>query len=187
MKFLRRPSPVSPLISLDSDTQAPEPHPRADFAFLKSVLLPLFQVYILVLLLFLLLPLAAAAGEAEQRSWAGNWLVVSERDQQLVWQLNADGTGFAYGFQPGGKLSHGFAINWKLDGDRVKVRTGASVRCNGGVIAVAFTGWSAVTLDFAVVDGRNWLQANGAVLSFQRRLHRWETPRAGKECPNLSS
>lgn len=137
-------------------------------------------------LLFLLSPLAAAA-ESAQRQWAGNWLVVGEGDEQLVWQLHADGTGFAYGFGSGGRLSHGFAINWKLQGDRVHVRTGASVRCTGGVVAVAFTGWSPVTLNFARVDGRHWLQDGGRLLSFQRRLSRWQTPRPGNECPNLGS
>jgi len=145
------------------------------------------QVYGLILFLFLLLPLAAAAESAEsaQRQWAGDWLVVGEGDEQLVWQLKADGSGFAYGFEADGRLSHGFAINWKLIGDRVEVRTGASVRCTGDVVAVAFTGWSPVTLNFAVIDGRHWLQDGGALLSFQRRLGTWSTPRAGKECPNL--
>mgnify|MGYP000483165368 CR=1 FL=1 len=160
MKFLRHPSSHRLLVS-----------------FLQS--------YLLILLLFLLLPLAAAA-ESAQRQWAGNWLVVSENDEQLVWQLHADGSGFAYGFQAGGRLSHGFAINWKLEGDRVRVRTGASLRCRGGVVAVAFTGWSPVTLNFAVVDGRHWLQEGGALLSFQRRLSSWSTPRAGSTCPDLA-
>ncbi|GAA5524566.1 hypothetical protein Maes01_01123 [Microbulbifer aestuariivivens] len=141
---------------------------------------------LLVLLLLSSVPMALAE-QPDQRSWAGNWLVVGESDQQLVWQLNADGTGFAYGFQPNGRLSHGFAINWQLDGDRVRVRTGASVRCSGGVVAVAFVGWSAATLDFAIVDGRHWLQRNGGLLAFQRRLQTWKTPRAGNECPNLAS
>ncbi|WP_308364481.1 MULTISPECIES: hypothetical protein [unclassified Microbulbifer] len=136
-------------------------------------------------LIFLLSPPPAAA-EFPQRQWAGNWLVVGEGDEQLVWQLHADGTGFAYGFGDGGRLSHGFAINWKLQGDRVRVRTGASVRCTGGVVAVAFTGWSPVTLNFAIVDGRHWLQDGGGLLSFQRRLSRWQTPRAGNECPKLA-
>ncbi|WP_250460517.1 hypothetical protein [Microbulbifer litoralis] len=152
----------------------------------QSLLLSFLQTFALILCLFLLLPLAAAA-EAGQRDWAGSWLVVSERDAQLVWQLNADGTGFAYGFQESGRLSHGFAINWKLVGDRVRVRTGAQLRCAGGKVAVAFTGWSPVTLDFAVVDGRHWLQEGGKLLSFQRRLQGWETPRAGAECPKLAS
>ncbi|WP_346838348.1 hypothetical protein [Microbulbifer sp. SAOS-129_SWC] len=149
------------------------------------MLWPMCQAYGLILMLFLLLPLAAAAAESSQRQWAGNWLVVSEGDEQLVWQLLPDGSGFAYGFQPNGQLSHGFAISWKLKGDRVQVRTGASVRCNGGVVAVAFTGWSPVTLNFAIIDGRHWLQEGGVLLSFQRRLSSWNTPRAGKECPNL--
>ncbi len=161
MKFLRHPSSYRLLISF-------------------------LQTHILILLLFLLLPLAAAAAESSQRQWAGNWLVVSENDEQLVWQLHADGSGFAYGFHSGGRLSHGFAINWKLKGDRVRVRTGASLRCNGGVVAVAFTGWSPVTLDFSIVDGRHWLQDGGGLLSFQRRLRSWNTPRAGSECPNLA-
>ncbi|MFC6922482.1 hypothetical protein [Microbulbifer taiwanensis] len=160
MKFLRHPS-FLPLLS----------------SFL--------QTHAVILMLFLLLPLAAAA-ESAQRQWAGNWLVVSEGDEQLVWQLRADGTGFAYGFHSGGRLSHGFAINWKLEGDRVRVRTGASVRCNGGVVAVSFTGWSPVTLDFSVVDGRHWLQDGGGLLSFQRRLSSWDTPRAGSSCPDLA-
>lgn len=152
----------------------------------RNLLLSFFQVYTLILVLFLLLPVAAAA-ESGQRDWAGNWLVVSEGDAQLVWQLHADGTGFAYGFRESGRLSHGFAINWKLVGDRVRVRTGAQLRCTGGKVAVAFTGWSPVTLNFAVVDGRHWLQDGGKLLSFQRRLHSWETPRAGSECPDLAS
>ncbi|WP_323846051.1 hypothetical protein [Microbulbifer magnicolonia] len=152
----------------------------------SRVLVSLLQAYALILLLFLLLPLVAAA-ESAQRQWAGNWLVVSEGDDQLVWQLHADGTGFAYGFHAGGRLSHGFAINWKLEGDRVSVRTGASLRCNSGVVAVAFTGWSPVTLKFSIVDGRHWLQDGGGVLSFQRRLSSWSTPRAGSACPDLAS
>lgn len=142
------------------------------------------QVYLLILLLFLLLPLAFA-GESDQRRWAGNWLVVGENDEQLVWQLHPDGTGFAYGFQSEGRLSHGFAINWQLQGDRVQVRTGAALRCKGGVVAVAFTGWSPVTLNFSIVDGRHWLQDGGGLLSFQRRLSTWSTPRAGTKCPSL--
>ncbi|MEW5248609.1 hypothetical protein [Microbulbifer discodermiae] len=186
MKFLRCPSP--PRVILPSDHQAPLPDNTLTRGPVpRSVLLTLLRVYLAILVLFLLLPLAAAAQQPDQRSWAGNWLVVSERDQQLVWQLNEDGSGFAYGFLPNGKLSHGFAINWRLDGDRVSVRTGASVRCSDGVVAVAFTGWSAATLNFAIVDGRNWLQANGSILSFQRRLHKWSTPRAGGECPNLAT
>lgn len=161
MKFLRRPSS-------------------------QRLLLSFLQAYAVILLLFLLLPLAVAA-ESEQHRWAGNWLVVSEGDDQLVWQLHADGSGFAYGFQPGGRLSHGFAINWKLEGDQVRVRTGAAVRCTGGVVAVAFTGWSPVTLNFAVMDGRHWLQDGGHLLSFQRRLRNWHTPRAGGECPELAN
>lgn len=151
----------------------------------SRLLFSLLQAYALVLLVFFLVPFAVAA-EPDQKAWAGNWLVVGESDQQLVWQLHADGSGFAYGFQDDGRLSHGFAINWQLDGDRVRVRTGASVRCSGGVIAVAFAGWSAATLDFAIVDGRHWLQRNGGLLAFQRRLSSWETPRAGSECPNLA-
>lgn len=150
------------------------------------LLISFLQTYALILLLFLLLPVTAAAAESSQRQWAGNWLVVSENDEQLVWQLHADGSGFAYGFQSGGRLSHGFAINWKLEGDRVRVRTGASLRCSGGVVAVAFTGWSPVTLDFLIVDGRHWLQDGGGLLSFQRRLDSWNTPRAGSECPDLA-
>ncbi|MCW8127850.1 hypothetical protein [Microbulbifer halophilus] len=152
----------------------------------QSLLFSFLNAYALILFLFLLLPLAASA-DVRQRDWAGNWLVVSEGDAQLVWQLNADGTGFAYGFQESGRLSHGFAINWKLVGDRVRVRTGARLRCAGGKVAVAFTGWSPVTLNFAIVDGRHWLQDGGKLLSFQRRLETWETPRAGGECPNLTS
>ncbi|SEA19556.1 hypothetical protein [Microbulbifer marinus] len=156
-------------------------HPSA-----ARLLISFLQTHAVILLLFLLLPLAAAA-ESAQRQWAGNWLVVSEGDDQLVWQLHADGTGFAYGFHPSGRLSHGFAISWQLKGDRVRVRTGASVRCNGGVVAVSFTGWSPITLDFSVVDGRHWLQDGGGLLSFQRRLSSWNTPRAGGSCPDLTS
>ncbi|AMX01235.1 hypothetical protein [Microbulbifer thermotolerans] len=155
-------------------------HPSSHRLFLAFL-----QVYVLILLLFLVLPLAIAE-ESAQRKWAGNWLVVGENDEQLVWQLHADGTGFAYGFHNGGRLSHGFAINWKLQGDRVRVRTGASLRCRGGVVAVAFTGWSPVTLDFSIVDGRHWLQDGGGLLSFQRRLGSWHTPRAGGKCPDLA-
>lgn len=135
--------------------------------------------------LLLLLPFAAAA-ESAQRQWAGNWLVVGEGDEQLVWQLHADGSGFAYGFQPGGRLSHGFAISWQLEGDRVRVRTGALLHCQGGQVKAQFTGWSAATLDFAILDGRHWRQVGGGELSFQRRLAAWETPREGAECPSLT-
>ncbi|WHI51175.1 hypothetical protein P3339_22715 [Microbulbifer sp. MLAF003] len=152
----------------------------------NRVLVSLFQTYAVVLVLFLLLPLAAAAESAQQK-WAGNWLVVSEGDDQLVWQLNADGSGYAYGFNSGGRLTHGFAINWQLDGDRVRVRTGASVHCKGGVVSVAFRGWSKSTLLFAVIDGRHWLQAGGGLLSFQRRLSSWRTPKAGSNCPDIAS
>lgn len=181
MKFLRRLSPSNPSHAHDTPTADSGAPPR----LIRSVLWPMCQAYALILMLFLLLPLAAAA-ESGQHQWAGSWLVVSEGDEQLVWQLNADGTGFAYGFQPSGRLSHGFAINWQLNGDRVQVRTGASVRCSGGVVAVAFTGWSPVTLNFAVIDGRHWLQEGGSLLSFQRRLSSWTTPRPGKECPKLA-
>lgn len=142
--------------------------------------------HLAILTLFLVLPLAAWA-ESAQRQWAGTWLVVGENDEQLVWQLHADGSGFAYGFHPEGHLSHGFAINWKLKGDRVQVRTGASVRCKSGVVDVSFRGWSPVTLDFSIVDGRHWLQDGGVLLSFQRRLSRWTTPRSGNSCPDLHS
>lgn len=152
----------------------------------SRVLVSLLQAYAIVLALFLLLPLAAAA-ESVQQKWAGNWLVVSEGDDQLVWQLNADGSGYAYGFNSGGRLTHGFAINWQLDGDRVRVRTGASVHCKGGVVSVAFRGWSPSTLLFAVIDGRHWLQAGGGLLSFQRRLRDWRTPKAGGSCPDIAS
>ncbi|WP_226876671.1 hypothetical protein [Microbulbifer hainanensis] len=183
MKFLRRqPSPQKTPSSAVQTTEKSHPSPGVG----RSVLWPMCQAYVVIFVLFLLLPLAAAA-ESGQRQWAGNWLVVGEGDEQLVWQLQADGTGFAYGFQPDGRLSHGFAISWKLEGDRVQVRTGASVRCNAGVVKVAFTGWSPVTLKFAVVDGRHWLQDGGALLSFQRRLASWTTPRAGSECPAIKS
>ncbi|GAB2891823.1 hypothetical protein ACCI51_02610 [Microbulbifer echini] len=152
----------------------------------SPVFVSLLQSYAIILALFLLLPLAATAESAQQK-WAGNWLVVSEGDDQLVWQLNADGSGFAYGFNPGGRLTHGFAINWQLDGDRVRVRTGASVSCKGGVVSVAFRGWSRSTLLFAVIDGRHWLQAGGGLLSFQRRLSSWSTPKAGSNCPDIAS
>ncbi|MFS1523208.1 hypothetical protein ACL7TT_03705 [Microbulbifer sp. 2304DJ12-6] len=152
----------------------------------KGVIASSLQAYAVVLLLFLSVPLAAAA-ESAQVQWAGNWLVVSEGDDQLVWQLNADGSGYAYGFNDGGRLTHGFAINWQLEGDRVRVRTGASVRCKGGVVSVAFRGWSRSTLLFAVIDGRHWLQAGGGLLSFQRRLSNWRTPQAGSNCPDLAS
>ncbi|SDK45052.1 hypothetical protein [Microbulbifer yueqingensis] len=152
----------------------------------NRVFFSFFPLYLLVPLLCLAVSHGASA-EVSQRAWAGNWLVVGEGDQQLVWQLHADGSGYAYGFAPGGELSHGFAISWSLLGDRVRVRTGAAVRCSGGVVDVAFTGWSPVTLDFAVLDGRHWRQHGGGLLSFQRRLKHWETPTAGSECPKLSS
>ncbi|MFA0809619.1 hypothetical protein [Microbulbifer epialgicus] len=152
----------------------------------SRVLVSLPQAYTAILVLCLLLPLTAAAESAQQK-WAGNWLVVSEGDDQLVWQLNADGSGYAYGFNSGGRLTHGFAINWQLDGDRVRVRTGASVHCKGGVVSVSFRGWSRSTLLFAVIDGRHWLQAGGGLLSFQRRLSDWRTPKAGTHCPNIAS
>jgi hypothetical protein len=147
----------------------------------------LCQVYAVILLLFLLLPFAASAASLDtaQRQWAGNWLVVGEGDEQLVWQLNADGSGYAYGFAPGGRLSHGFAISWRLEGDRVRVRTGALLRCNGGQVKAQFTGWSPVTLDFAIVNGNHWRQEGGGALSFQRRLSGWKTPTDGSECPSL--
>ncbi|WP_444887657.1 hypothetical protein [Microbulbifer sp. JMSA008] len=156
-------------------------NPPSNFVFVA-----IRQSCAIALMLFLLLPSMATAESAQQR-WAGNWLVVSEGDDQLVWQLNADGSGYAYGFNSGGRLTHGFAINWQLDGDRVRVRTGASVSCKGGVVSVAFRGWSRSTLLFAVIDGRHWLQAGGGLLSFQRRLSDWSTPKAGSNCPNIAS
>ncbi|WHI44777.1 hypothetical protein ACJJIW_05960 [Microbulbifer sp. JMSA004] len=136
--------------------------------------------------IFLAIPMWASAESAQQK-WAGNWLVVSEGDDQLVWQLHADGSGYAYGFNAKGLLTHGFAINWQLDGDRVRVKTGTSVRCKGGVVSVAFRDWSRATLLFAVIDGRHWLQAGGGLLSFQRRLADWRTPKAGASCPDIVS
>lgn len=186
MKSLRRLTVPSATLPIHTAAVPAKHRPHSILRRLCSqVLLPLLQTYGVILLLFLLLPLTAAA-ESAQRQWAGNWLVVSEGDAQLVWQLHADGTGYAYGFQSGGQLSHGFAINWRLDGDRVRVRTGARVSCSGGVVAVAFTGWSPVTLNFSIVDGRHWLQDGGSVLSFQRRLSSWRTPQAGSECPDLT-
>ncbi|WP_237059933.1 hypothetical protein [Microbulbifer sediminum] len=159
--------------------------------FLRHLLpaLPISRFFLsgAIAVAFSLVIAGAANAEVSQRDWAGNWLVVGEGDAQLVWQLHADGSGYAYGFQPGGELSHGFAISWTLQGDRVRVRTGAAVRCSGGVVDVAFTGWSPVTLDFAVLDGRHWRQHGGGLLSFQRRLQGWETPKAGNECPRLNS
>ena len=183
MKFLRRLSSPQKIPSTVDQTAEKS---RRPIGIGRSIVWPMCQAYAVIFVLFLLLPLAASA-ESGQRQWAGNWLVVGEGDEQLVWQLLADGTGFAYGFQPDGHLSHGFAISWKLEGDRVQVRTGASVRCNAGIVKVAFTGWSPVTLKFAVVDGRHWLQDGGALLSFQRRLNSWTTPRAGSECPAIES
>ncbi|MCO1333026.1 hypothetical protein MO867_01610 [Microbulbifer sp. OS29] len=156
--------------------------------YLRHLLKRLFGNFIrpLITAVFLLIPLLCSA-ESAQKKWAGNWLVVSEGDDQLVWQLEADGSGFAYGFSAKGLLTHGFAINWQLDGDRVRVRTGTSVRCKGGVVSVAFRDWSRATLLFAVIDGRHWLQAGGGLLSFQRRLADWRTPKAGGSCPDIVS
>lgn len=155
-------------------------HPRSRYSSISFL-----QTRLLTLALLLLPPLAVAV-ESSQWRWAGNWLVVGQNDEQLVWQLHADGSGFAYGFRDGRRLSHGFAINWNLKGDQVQVRTGAAVRCKGGVLAVIFTGWSSATLTFSVVDGRHWLQDGGALLSFQRRLRSWTTPKLGSACPDLA-
>jgi len=156
----------------------------------RPVLLSLLQAYALVLAAFFLLPMVAKAqgqtpDQAAAERWAGNWLVVGQGDEQLVWQLKADGSGYAHGFKADGQLSHGFAISWRIEGDTVRIRTGGTLHCNAGMVYAQFTGWSPVTLDFNVIDGRHWRQHNGGILSFQRRLSDWETPSHGAECPNL--
>ncbi|WGL15289.1 hypothetical protein PVT68_10960 [Microbulbifer bruguierae] len=156
----------------------------------RPVLLSLLQAYVLVLAVFFLLPALASAQEqtsdqAIAHRWAGNWLVVGQGDEQLVWQLKADGTGFAHGFRADGQLTHGFAISWRIEGDTVRIRTGGTLHCNSGMVYAQFTGWSPVTLDFNVIDGRHWRQHNGGILAFQRRLPNWQTPNHGAECPNL--
>ncbi|MCA0900220.1 MULTISPECIES: hypothetical protein [Microbulbifer] len=156
----------------------------------RPVLVSLLQSYVLTFAVFLILPVFASAQEqtgnqAAAKSWVGNWLVVGQGDEQLVWQLHADGTGFAHGFRADGQLTHGFAISWRINGDTVRIRTGGTLHCNSGMVYAQFTGWSAVTLDFNVIDGRHWRQHNGGILAFQRRLGDWETPNHGAECPNL--
>lgn len=160
----------------------------------RPVLLSLLQAYVLVFAVFFLLPMFAVAQmqppeqsqqQAGARLWAGNWLVVGQGDEQLVWQLNADGTGFAHGFRADGQLTHGFAIAWRIEGATVRIRTGGTLHCNSGMVYAQFTGWSPVTLNFNVIDGRHWRQHNGGILAFQRRLPDWETPNHGAECPNL--
>ncbi|WP_043319813.1 hypothetical protein [Microbulbifer sp. HZ11] len=156
----------------------------------RPVLESLLQAYALTFAVFLILPTFAEAQEhtpdqAAAKNWVGNWLVVGQGDEQLVWQLKADGTGFAHGFRKDGQLTHGFAISWRFEGDTVRIRTGGTLHCNSGMVYAQFTGWSPVTLDFNVIDGRHWRQHNGGILAFQRRLADWETPNHGAECPNL--
>ncbi|MCH9692623.1 MAG: hypothetical protein K0U59_11290 [Gammaproteobacteria bacterium] len=155
---------------------------RFPFSFLPIEMLILIA---LMLLASLALAQQQTPDQVATHQWAGNWLVVGQGDEQLVWQLKVDGTGFAHGFDAAGQLTHGFAIAWQIDRNLVRVRTSGTLRCNGGMIHAQFTDRSSVSLNFLVLDGRHWRQQNGGILAFQRRLPQWKTPSHGSKCPNL--